>query len=600
MSKENKLYDLPPGWIIAKLSDMVIDTKKDFVDGPFGSNLKANEYRKEGVPIFKIQNIKAGYFLDKNIQFVSPEKAEDLQRHTFQLGDIIITKLGEPLGLCCKVPSKYPFGVIVADLMRIRPSDIIVDTNYLTYVINSNFVQEQFKNITKGTTRARVNLTIVRDISIPLPPLNEQKRIASKLDEFFSELEKSTDQLNATILKLRIYRQSILKHAFEGRLTEGWRKENKSEKAATYLQQLESESLERYKTDIKQWEIAVTEWKSSGSKTKKPSKPSNIVKSKLLTLDEVNTLPKIPSTWIWVRNNDLLYYVTSGSRDWKKYYSKNGANFIRTQDIKTNVLVFDNMACVKLPENVEGKRSLVQKGDLLMTITGANVGKIAHVNEEISESYVSQSVALMKPIDVSISSYLHIYFQSNVFGGKMINDSVYGVGRPVLSLENIRDAPIALPPLKEQIAIVEEIESQMTIINNFEGTLNRCINQLQGIRYTTLRRAFAGNLLSQEIEDESAEVSIERIKNKRIEYYQELALQNKTIKKRKKMSDESPAEKDLLSILKNAKGPITAKELWEQSSFKDDIEEFYSELKKVQLSVIEIEKGILLYQDENR
>lgn len=596
MSENSISYNLPKGWIIAKLSDMVIDTKKDFVDGPFGSNLKANEYRKEGIPIFKIQNIKAGYFLDKNIQFISQEKAEELQRHSFQLGDIIITKLGEPLGLCCKVPNKYPYGVIVADLMRIRPSEIIVDTNYLTYAINSKIVQDQFKNITKGTTRSRVNLTIVRDIAIPLPPINEQKRIASKLDEFFSELEKSTDQLNATLFKLQLYRQSILKHALEGRLTKKWRSENIHEKAILDLKQLKNESFLRYESDVNVWKSDINEWGLNGKKGKKPAKPSSIVKSKLLLLDEINLLPKIPNSWLWVRNNDLLYYVTSGSRDWKKYYSKKGANFIRTQDIKTNSLVFDNIACVNLPESVEGKRSLVQKGDLLMTITGANVGKIAHVNEEISESYVSQSVALMKPINVSISPYLHIYFQSNVFGGKMINDSVYGVGRPVLSLENIREAPIALPPLNEQMVIVEEIESQMTIINNFEETLNKCIGQLQSIRHSTLRRAFEGKLLLQESEDESAEILLERIKNKRREYYLALDNQRKTIKKVKKMSNEIPIDKDILSILKNAKEPITAKELWEQSSFKDDIEQFYSELKKVQHSIVEIEKGILSYK----
>ncbi len=227
--------DLPSNWRIAQLSDMVINPKSDFVDGPFGSNLKANEYRNGSVPVFRIQNIKAGFFLGKNIKFVTPQKAEQIKRHSFKFGDIIITKLGEPLGLCCKVPAKYPFGIIVADLMRVRPSDIIVNTDYLVYAINSKIIQDQFKRITKGTTRARVNLTIVRDIEIPLAPINEQNRIVLKLDELLSELEKGKEQLQTSLEQLKVYRQSILKHAFEGNLTEAWRSKQKKLKTPNEL-----------------------------------------------------------------------------------------------------------------------------------------------------------------------------------------------------------------------------------------------------------------------------------------------------------------------------------------------------------------------------
>ncbi len=167
MREQVENESLPKGWIWVSLSDVVLNPKVDLVDGPFGSNLKSDDYTSEGIPIFRIQNIKAGYFLDKNIQYISAEKALELERHSFKQGDIIITKLGEPLGLACKVPEKYPSGIIVADLIRLRPSNII-DVDYLVSVINSKIVQNQFKEITKGTTRARVNLTLVRDIRIPL------------------------------------------------------------------------------------------------------------------------------------------------------------------------------------------------------------------------------------------------------------------------------------------------------------------------------------------------------------------------------------------------------------------------------------------------
>ena len=215
----NSNNGLPEGWRRVRLGELVDDPKQDLVDGPFGSNLKADEYVDKGVPVFKIQNIKANRFVDKNLNYVTEEKAKSLARHSFKVGDIIITKLGDPLGLCCKVPTKYSQGIIVADLMRLRPSKTKVYDNYLVNVINSEVVQNQFKAITKGTTRPRVNLTIVRNIQIPIPPINEQKKIVYQIEEIFSELDKGIEQLKTVQRLLKIYRQAVLKRAFEEKFT---------------------------------------------------------------------------------------------------------------------------------------------------------------------------------------------------------------------------------------------------------------------------------------------------------------------------------------------------------------------------------------------
>jgi len=217
-NKKIKEGELPKGWNYVRLGDLVDNPKQDLVDGPFGSNLKSEEYVESGIPVFKIQNIKANVFRDKNMCYVTKEKAEQLKRHSFKAGDLIITKLGEPLGLCCAVPEKYEFGIIVADLMRIRPSKQKVDTTFLRLAINSVIVQNQFKKITKGTTRARVNLTIVRDITIPLGSLQEQQKIVQELESRLSVADKMEESINQSLLQAEALRQSILKKAFEGKL----------------------------------------------------------------------------------------------------------------------------------------------------------------------------------------------------------------------------------------------------------------------------------------------------------------------------------------------------------------------------------------------
>lgn len=215
---EVKEGELPKGWNYVRLGDLVDNPKQDLVDGPFGSNLKSEEYVESGIPVFKIQNIKANVFRDKNMCYVTKEKAEQLKRHSFKAGDLIITKLGEPLGLCCAVPEKYEFGIIVADLMRIRPSKQKVDTTFLRLAINSVIVQNQFKKITKGTTRARVNLTIVRDITIPLGSLQEQQKIVQEIESRLSVADKMEESINQSLQQAEALRQSILKKAFSGEL----------------------------------------------------------------------------------------------------------------------------------------------------------------------------------------------------------------------------------------------------------------------------------------------------------------------------------------------------------------------------------------------
>jgi len=214
---ENK-QELPTGWELAKISDLVFDPKQEIVDGPFGSNLKATEYVEKGIPLIRLQNVDRNSFVDKNIKYITKEKAKRLKRHNFESNDIIITKLGIPLGEACIVPDYFPNGIIVADIIRIRLNHELISKKFLMHLINSDQVIQQFKKHTKGTTRPRVNLTQMRNFDVQIPPLNEQKRIVEKIEEAFSELDHTKTVLEKIILQLEQHKKSLLKSAFKGRL----------------------------------------------------------------------------------------------------------------------------------------------------------------------------------------------------------------------------------------------------------------------------------------------------------------------------------------------------------------------------------------------
>lgn len=210
----NPLGELPAGWSWQPLQNLTANPKQDVVDGPFGSDLKASEYVASGVPIARLQNIDRNAFVTKNIKYLTPEKAADLSRHEFRPSDILITKLGDPLGKACIVPASIGSGVIVADLVRVRPDESRVDRQYLTYAINSPSIIKQFELHTKGTTRPRVNLSVLRQLPIPVAPREVQGEIVAELGKQFSRLDEAVANLQRVKANLKRYKDSVYAEAF--------------------------------------------------------------------------------------------------------------------------------------------------------------------------------------------------------------------------------------------------------------------------------------------------------------------------------------------------------------------------------------------------
>ena len=184
------------------LEDLAANRSDAMVDGPFGSNLKASEYVEAGVPIVRLQNIRRGYFRSKDIKFVTPTKARELSRHSYEPGDVVIAKLGE-CGASCIVPESAGRGVIVADVVRFRGDRARIDHRYLVHFLNSPFALRQIGALSKGSTRARVNLSDFKGIVVPLPLLAEQRRIADILDKADAIRRKRQEAIGLTENLLR-------------------------------------------------------------------------------------------------------------------------------------------------------------------------------------------------------------------------------------------------------------------------------------------------------------------------------------------------------------------------------------------------------------
>lgn len=151
-------------------------------DGPFGSNLKSEHYTDEGVRVLRLQNVGVGVFKDDDQAFISEDHFSALKKHECRPGDVLVATLGDPIIRAVTLPESVPVALNKADCIQVRcdPSKIV--PQYLVHFLNSHRAQSQAVALSHGQTRPRVNLGQLRRFPIPLPPLEEQRRIAASLD----------------------------------------------------------------------------------------------------------------------------------------------------------------------------------------------------------------------------------------------------------------------------------------------------------------------------------------------------------------------------------------------------------------------------------
>jgi type I restriction enzyme S subunit len=320
----------------------------------------------------------------------------------------------------------------------------------------------------QGITQVNLNTGIVREIRLPLTSIERQREIVAELEKQFSRLDEAVANLQRVKANLKRYKASVLKAAVEGRLVE----------TESTLARREGRTYETGEQLLQRiLEARRTKWTGRG-KYKIPVAPLK------------DGLPSLPEGWTWANADQLTHLITSGSRGWGDFYSDTGILFIRAQDIKTDALNLPDAARVDVPVDAEGTRSSVSEGDILVTITGANVTKSALVPALGELAFVSQHVALMKLAMPEIATFVFNWIISPANGRKTLESWAYGAGKPGLSLEQVRALPIALPPLAEQARIVAEVDRHLSIIREVETEVDTNLKRAQALRQATLAKAF--------------------------------------------------------------------------------------------------------------
>jgi len=171
------------------------------------------------VPIIFLRHVSAGKYLTHKPRFMDRQKWEELFRsYSVYGGELLVTKLGEPPGVCAIYPEGIGPAMVTPDVMKMAVDDFCVHPEYLMHFFNSETSRKNATNLAFGTTRLRLTLPIFRNLAVPLPSLDEQQQIVAEVERRLSIASESEAQIDATLRRAESLRRSILKKAFSGSL----------------------------------------------------------------------------------------------------------------------------------------------------------------------------------------------------------------------------------------------------------------------------------------------------------------------------------------------------------------------------------------------
>jgi type I restriction enzyme S subunit len=459
----------------------------------------------------------------------------------FLEGDVLFAKITPCMenGKMAVVPSlknNVGFGSTEFHVLRPYPG---VSPEYLYYFVSAKlFRYDAEHNMTGAVGQKRVPVTYLSGQQIPLAPSKEQHRIVAKIEALFSELDKGIEALKTARKQLKVYRQAVLKHAFEGKLTAQWREENKDaahgranvaggqEPGATKLEspeqllaRIQQEREARYQQQLQDWQAAVKTWEKNGKEGKKPGKPKNLGDVSLPTAEEVSLLPPIPRGWVWIYLDSLVSGIDQG---WSPKCDNTPAADGEWGVIKTTAiqhgefLGYENKA---LPSGlVPRKQHELNVGDILITRAGPRirVGVCCLVRKVRGKLMNCDKVYRIRSIEtICLPDYLEAVLNSPRILDE-IESIKSGINDSGVNLNQGAFLRLAIPfcPIDEQAATILKLEQTLSVLNKQDETIEVALEQSETLRQSILKKAFSGQLVPQDPNDEPARVLLERIREK--------------------------------------------------------------------------------------
>jgi type I restriction enzyme S subunit len=467
---------LPKGWVWTTIGDASEQIQ-------YGYTEKATE-KKIGPKFLRITDIQDNNVVWENVPYVKIDASEK-SKYLLHSDDLVFARTGATVGKSYLLRDPIPEAVFASYLIRMKLSKQL-SPKFIYNFFQSGFYWEQINKNKLGIGQPNVNGTTLAKIVLPLPPLPEQHRIVAKIEELFTKLDAGVAALKKAKAQLQRYRQSVLKDAFSGKLTQAWREAHKGElEPAAAL-------LERIKAERK---------KNAKGKYKEPPPV------------DASNLPKLPEGWVWA-TIETICIIQGGYAFKSSEYKKDGIPLLRISNIKNHRITFEQDTVYLDPTLLKSFYEYkVSSGDILIALSGATTGKYG-VCRNAGIALLNQRVGRLKFYSRSavISDYVFHYLE--IIRSQILTQA-YGAAQPNISTNELSEFVIPLSSTAEQHQIVSEIERRFSIAEEVEKVIDHSLKQAERLRQSILQRAFAGKLVPQDPNDEPAEKLLERIQAER-------------------------------------------------------------------------------------
>ncbi len=373
----------------------------------------------------------------------------------------------------------------------------------------------------RGTTIPGITNNQLKKIIFPLAPLNEQHRIVAKIEELFSEIDKGVESLQTAKAQLQVYRQALLKHAFEGKLTAQWRADNpdKVVPAAQLLAQIQQAREERYQQQLADWKTAVEKWELGGKEGKKPSKLKKTKVTSSLTKEELANLSILPEGWQWVRFEELLFSIRGGTTappvDHETEYP-----ILRSSSVRSGRINYADVRYLTR-EQLKSSADFIEPQILLFSRLNGTVdfvGNCALVGSNFPKNVIyPDRLYGAKLVDTRWAKFYELVFSSPNIRRGIEKKAKSTAGHKRISISDITDIAVPLLGLDEVEQIVSELEEKITVITENEYQIDKEIQRTEALRQSILKKAFSGQLVPQNPNDEPASQLLARIQTEKSE-----------------------------------------------------------------------------------